>query len=644
MNAPPHYALRADGSPAGFIVEVVELALLRRGLRYEWKLVSESPEQAFRDGTIDIFPDLTDLPSRRKQNIHFSSPWLQNDYSLLSMKSSGILKAADTAGRQVVYKGSVILESVAERYLPGIRPLRKMQSMEALQALCSGEAAAALIEYRTMKSMLLQRPAGCEQAAFDFVPLTTTVNVSVGSTPEAANAADALRDELGMIAREEKLSPIIARWSFGTDSETRALFSIIDSQTRTWRLFYTVLALAGALAFTLWHMHLTRAARRVAEKAVAAKDEFLANMSHEVRTPMNGVLGMTAILLGTPLNQEQRECGETIRNSAEVLLTILNDLLDFSKIEAGKVALDPVPFDLCDVVEDVVRLLRPHTADQRVDLLLCYGPETPRRFVGDAGRIRQVVLNLVGNALKFTERGHVLIRVEHKAEPDNQVRLKILVEDTGIGIPQEQQQTIFDKFVQADTSTTRKFGGTGLGLSISKSLVELMGGQIGVSAVVGAGSTFWFTLRLPMDRMEAPAPRAQEPVVRLEGGWRVLVAEDNPVNQRVARKLLERIGCTVDVASNGKEALAMWEKQQYDVLFLDCQMPEMDGYETAACIRKRENGKRHIPIVAITAHAMAGDREICLRAGMDDFLAKPFKPEDLLTHLKRVPLSPMQPK
>jgi hypothetical protein len=238
-------------------VEAVDLALRRRGLRYQWIWISESPEQAFRDGTIDIFPDLTDLPSRRKQNIHFSAPWLQNDYSLLSLKSSGILKAADTGGRQVVYKGSVILESVAERYLPGIRPLRKTQSVQALQSLCAGEATAALVEYRTMKSMLLQRPAGCEQAAFNFIPLTTMVNVSVGSTMEAANAADALRDELGMIAREEKLSPIIARWSFDTDSETRALFAIIDSQARSWRLFYTVLALAGALGFTLWHMRLT---------------------------------------------------------------------------------------------------------------------------------------------------------------------------------------------------------------------------------------------------------------------------------------------------------------------------------------------------------------------------------------------------
>jgi signal transduction histidine kinase/ActR/RegA family two-component response regulator len=632
MDAPPHYFLRADGSPAGFIVEAAELALKRRGMRYEWKLVSESPEQAFRDGLIDLFPDLTDLPSRRKQNIHFSAPWLQNDYSLLSLKSSGILKAADTADRQVAYKGSIILDSVAERYLPGIRPLRKMRSLEALQALCSGEAPAALIEYRTMKSMLLERPVGCEQAAFNFVPLSTMVNVSVGSTPEAANAADALRDELGAIAREEKLSPIIARWSFGTDNETRALFAIIDSQTRSWRFFYTILALAGALAFTLWHMRLARAARRVAEKAVAAKGEFLANMSHEIRTPMNGIIGMTNLALETSLSGEQREYLEIARTSAESLHSLLNDILDFSKIEAGRLDLNLIPFSLRQCIEGAIDTFRGPSHQKGLNLHYQVSPDVPPWVVGDPDRLRQILLNLLSNAIKFTEAGSV--RVEIGREPGGKL-LHFAVIDTGVGIPTGKQQLIFEAFRQADGSHTRKYGGTGLGLTICSHLAELMGGRVWVESEPGAGSAFHFTLRLEaaveaplgdmLERPPVPVGAAQPP-----RPLRILLAEDNVINQKVACRLLQRRGHQVVVAGNGREVLSILERELFDLALLDVQMPELDGLETARAIRARErNGAVHMPILAVTAHAMNGDKERCLEAGMDGYITKPIQVEQL---------------
>ncbi|HUL30472.1 MAG TPA: response regulator, partial [Thermodesulfobacteriota bacterium] len=521
-----------------------------------------------------------------------------------------------------------------------------------------------------------------------------------------------------------------------------------------------------------------------AKVASIAKGQFIANISHEIRTPMNGIIGFTQLLLGTEQSQEQRDYTEAIQKSADSLLTIINDVLDFSKIEAGRMTFEHIPFNLGGIIKEVAGLLSVKAEEKGLEIVIRYDPQAPLRFVGDPGRIRQILINLLGNAIKFTDRGDVLIDVALDENGTAQAWVRVTVEDTGIGIPTDKIKHVFGTFTQVDSSTTRRYGGTGLGLAISKNLAEMMGGSIGVKSSVGKGSAFWFTLHLTpetgetfsslsrpelkrlrvmvVDDNERSRRTLQDQLIRWEmetlsvadgeealkafrgayaeghpfqtiliddrmpgmdggtlaraiqsdpgfgktvmlklastrhlgnlnqspeAGWtgsltkpvlpsdlmealiegwgavgktkkglaetplvagiraqeekkltrkaRILVVEDNTVNQRLTVKMLEKLGCSADVAANGMEAVKMVRDVSYDLVFMDCQMPEMDGYEATREIRRQEETTRRIPIVAMTALAMPEDRKRCLEAGMDDYLSKPLKKEEIVGAIDR---------
>ncbi len=381
--------------------------------------------------------------------------------------------------------------------------------------------------------------------------------------------------------------------------------------------------------------------KEMAEAATKAKAIFLANMSHEIRTPMNGIVGMVDIMKGTPLSKEQRDFLEIIEISGENLLMIINDVLDFSKIEAGQITFESIRFKLGDEVGEVIKLLK-YKADQKgLELSFNIAPHVPEILVGDPLRLKQVLINLCNNSIKFTSDGFVKIHVDVVSSSENKIRLKFEVQDSGIGISHENQLKLFKSFSQADTSTTRKFGGTGLGLAISKNLVQLMNGEIGIKSKEGEGAIFYFDGEFGVS-VQNSTDSKKEVTNEIEitaAKLKILLAEDNVINQKVAILNLQKMGHSVSLASNGEKAVEMFKNEAFDAIFMDIQMPEMDGIEATTIIRDWEQNNKiihRIPIIAMTANTLRSDKDIFIAVGMDDYLGKPFNTSELVRVLEGV--------
>lgn len=629
----PYHYLTAHGAD-GMAAAIVTEAARRAGVELEWKAAAAGPKTSLESRAVDLWPLVTTTMSA---SVHYTKPYLRNEYVLMALDERLVRGPPGRAFTASVLHYPFVAD-YARRSIPGVLTVLAPTREEALAAVCEGRAQAAFLDARTAQYLMLSRPRGCEGKIFHTAGVDTPAReLAIASTLEAAPVADRLRAEIDRMMADGSIRRVLRPWGYYYSGEAE----LIREEAHAGSAERRSVALAGVLAvlsaLLLVLLLRVRRAQQAAVAANAAKTRFLANMSHELRTPLNGILGVGQWLESTPLAESQRHFVQILLGSGRALLAIVNDLLDLSRIEQRRFELEQRPADPAALIVETVRAFEIAAGEKGLALVWRGLEGLPPAVMVDAARFRQILSNLVANAIKFTPRGAVTVEVRCEARPAS-AKLELTVADTGIGIPAEAQERLFERFYQVDTTISRRFGGTGLGLAIAKELVEAMGGRIAVESAPGQGSKFSIWLELPL--AEAPAAAAEpERNAEIAGNAEILLVEDNQINEVVARRLLERAGYRVTSVGDGEAALRECGARHFDAILMDCQMPVMDGFEAAAELRRRENGGRRTPIIALTAAAMSGERERCVAAGMDDYLTKPID----LAELDRVLKSWVQP-